>query len=280
MTITPPTTIDLGNNLTLSWNTFNPLDSQSLVYSPADYRAAFLYGIPLCNAVTGQTLPDSFYKQKLIAAQQYVENYFGIKFFKQHIFETKDFLREEFMQWGYVKTSWQINKICSLSGSLGNFEEIRYPAEWLSIKKSNSNDNSKWKNLYIIPNGLTTSTFDYQAISYNQLTFFRGSRVLPNYWQISYITGFDRIPMDLVNLVGIKASIDILPQLEMIVGVGNRSLFGQTGSSVSIDGLSQNTTRMGNGAIFSARLKMYQDELKNELATLKGIYKGFTFDVL
>jgi hypothetical protein len=277
--VSAPTTISLGNSFNLSWNTFDPQNPQSLVYTPAEYRAAFLYGIPLCNSVTGQTLSDSFYTQKLLAAQKYIEDYFGIKFFKQVIFETKDFIREEFIQWGYVKTNWQINKICSLTGSINNYEEIKYPAEWLCIKRSNANDNTKWKNLYIVPSGLGAATFNYEAISYNQLTFFRGARIIPDYWHITYITGFDRIPMDLVNLVGMKASIDLLPQLEMVIGVGNRLLFGNTSTSVSIDGLSQSAQKMGSGNIFKSRVDAYRKQLDDEMKMLKGVYKGITFDV-
>lgn len=272
-------TLDIGNGLKLNWEVFNSSDSHSLVYSPSEFREGFLYGIPLCNSVTGHSISEAVYKEKILAAQQYIENFLGIKFFKQVIFETKDFNREEFMTWGHIKTSWQINEICSLIGKYNNTTLITYPKEWLCVKRSNSNDNSKWKQLHIVPSGAATSQSVYGAVNFNQLTFYRNQNNIPNYWHISYITGFDRIPEDLMELVGIKASLEILPQIEMVVGVANSRLFGMTGSSVSIDGLSQNTSKISGGNIFQSRIALYKEKLEKELQALKGIYKGISFDV-
>lgn len=272
---------DVQSPITFNWNSFDPLDSASLVMSPAEFRDAFLNGVPLCNTVTGQRISDQFYKDKILQVQREVENMYGIKLFKQTIFETKDFVREEFMNWGFIRTSWQINEPCRLRGSItsdrdGNGVGLTYPKEWLSVKRSNSNDNQYWKQLQILPNGHSMASFDNLVLMSSQYFTFYGARIIPNYWKIWYITGFDRIPDELINLIGIKVAINVLPQLEMIVG-NTASTFGSASNSLSLDGLSQSSSRMQGGNIFKGRLDQYIKQYATDSQMLRGIYKGISF---
>jgi hypothetical protein len=250
------------------WN--NSMDdvSKSLVFSVSEFKENFLWGIPLCNQSTGQSLSDEVFKQKMLSAQKFVENYLGIKLFKQLIEESKDFVREEFYSWGFIKTSYPINEPLSLQGCLNNQVQITYPKEWLDVKKSS--DQVRYNNLYILPNGQNNSTTQFLAVQYSQYFSFYGARIIPNYWKIKYCTGFDAIPDDLINIVGKLASIELLPIIEMTV-VGGGTTFGLASQSLSLDGLSQSISKANGGNIFGQRLKLYGEEFQRDIKILNEV---------
>lgn len=249
-----------------------------MLMSPTEFKAKWLYGIPLCNMVTGQELSDDTIRQKLVSAQAILETEFSIKLFKQYITETKDFIREEFFSWGFLKTSWQILRPCRLLGRLNERQVIEYPYQWLSIKRGNENDNSQWKELYIMPNGEATVTFTYLLTQYPHYFMFYGARLLPNYWQIEYVTGFEKVPQEFMELIGLQAALDILPLIELTVG-NTANTFGAANNSLSFDGLSQSSGKVNGGNLFQQRIKLYQDQLKDLKSSVKGAYTGIKFDV-
>lgn len=253
--------------------------SDSLAISPSEFKEDWLYGIPLCNPYNNQVLSEEVYKNKILASQNMIENELGIKIVQQTIVEQKDFVREEFANWGFIKTSWQILHPCELKGRLNQREIINYPSDWLNIRRSNANDNTSFKELYIIPNGQSAINFYQLSTTFPALFNFYGARILPNYWQIKYVTGFKNTPMELIQLVGLATAIQILPLLEMSVGGGNPLAYGLASQSVSLDGLSQSTSRMGGGNIFQSRMTLYKEQLKSSLQAMKGIYGGIKFDV-
>lgn len=251
--------------------------AKSLVLSPADFREHYLYGVPLCNPFTGLTLSDDVYEMRLLAAQQRIENELGIKLTPQLVEEQADFVREEFMNFGYIKTSFPILKPCRLAGRLNEREVVVYPQEWLSVRRDNVQTNQN--NLFIIPNGAASVTFQFLTTQYPHYFSYFGSRILPNYWGIKYVSGFKQIPEELIELIGIVASIYILPQLEYVVGGGHPLSFGLASQSVSLDGLSQSVSKVNGGNIFQNRLRDYGERLKNDIQRLKQIYGGIKFDV-
>ena len=54
-------------NLTIpmAWNNSLNDVSKSLVFSVSEYKEQFLWGIPLCNPITNQSISDYVFKQKL-----------------------------------------------------------------------------------------------------------------------------------------------------------------------------------------------------------------------
>lgn len=268
----------MTKSFNIKWNKFTGTQG-SMLMSSSEFKEQWLYGIPLCNQVTGKSISDNVYKEKILYAQRMVENELSIKLFRQTIVETKDFIREEFALWGFLKTSWQILKPCGLLGQLNERSVITYPPEWLSIKRGNANDNTPWKELYIVPSGDASVTFSYLFTSYPYYFTFAGARQVPNYWKMTYITGFEVIPNELIELVGMIAAIQVLPMLEMTVGNVSGASFGQASQSLSMDGMSQSNNRMNGGNIFQQRLKQYQDTVKDMKTSLKGVYAGIKFDV-
>jgi len=261
----------------MPWNNTIVNASKALVFTPDEYKSQYLWGIPLCNPYTNQSIPTSTLKQQLQAAQTFVENYLGLKLFKQIVRENKDFIREEFQTWGYLKTSYTINEAFELNGVFNEQQIIKYPHEWLSIKRS-SDSISRYRELYIVPNGLTGATFTYLGTQFSQYFGFAGARLIPNYWRITYCTGFETIPMDIINIIGKIATVTLLPIIEMTVTGSNGSTFGLASTSLSLDGLSQSISKANGGNVFGQRLKQYGDEIMRTLPQLKGMYSGLVFD--
>lgn len=262
--------------LQMPWNNTILNASKALVFTPDEYKSQYLWGIPLCNPYTNQSISDTVIKQQLQAAQTFMENYLGLKLFKQIIRENKDFIRDEYREWGYVKTSYTINEAFELKGVLNDYQVINYPKEWISIKKIN--DILRYRELYIVPNGMSSASFSYLGAQFSQYFGFSGARIIPNYWRITYCTGFETIPMDIINVIGKIASVSLLPLIEMTVTGSNGSTFGIASTSLSLDGLSQSISKANGGNIFGQRLKQYGDEIRTTLVQLKGMYSGIVFD--
>jgi hypothetical protein len=261
--------------LEAKWNAF-AFSRSTAVISPAEFREDWLWGLPLSSA-NGQTLSDQTIYNKVIQAQNWVEDQVGIKLFKQVITETKDFVREQFFQWGFLTTSWGINQPRSLIGRLAEKPEINYPKEWLTVRRAN--DNHYTNTLFIVPNGQSSTTINFLATTYTQWFNFYGARIIPEYWHIEYCTGFDYIPPAFLRVIGLLSAIDLLMLIELGVGPMGGQLFGLGNTSLSLDGLSQSITKMNGGNIFKERIKLYVDEAKTALLQLKNMYGGIKFDV-
>lgn len=249
------------------------------VISPTELRERYLFGIPVCSG-DGRRMSSSSIEQHIQSAQTLVENLFNVKLTKQVIEENRDFNRQEFMSWGYIRTMYPIDYIDNLEGWINEVCQITYPREWLSIKKQESV--AVYRNLYLVPNTgsrngatMTQNSLIYNGIS-PHLGWF-GQSYIPNYWRPRYITGWDKVPADLMDFIAKVASINILSVLgDVLYGVGITSL------QVSLDGVSQSTplTRSGQGGLFSGRIKQYVEDLKENLPVLKSKYRGISFEVL
>jgi hypothetical protein len=249
-------------------------------FSIVEFKDEFLWGIPICNQVTGQSLPDYVLRQKLLSAQKYVEGMLDLKIFKQYILETKEFVREEYMEWGYTKASWFINKPFVISGVLNEQKVLVFPASWVTTRRKITKDDSFSKCMYFVPNGQgTVATFAYN-LTINNLYSFYGSRIIPEYWQLEYLTGFEIIPYDIINLIGMQAAIEILLLIEMTVVSGGGFTFGSASNSLGLDGMSQSVSKANGGNIFRQRIQQYEKQIATQLTQLKHIYSGFTFDVV
>jgi hypothetical protein len=85
------------------------------------------------------------------------------------------------------------------------------------------------------------------------------------------------MPYDIMNLVGLMASIPIFVMLgDLVLGAGVSS------SSLSIDGLSQNisTTKSASSTAYSGRVNHYLKQIEQTTARLKRTYKGISFATL
>lgn len=247
--------------------------NEGLVISPSDLMNLYLAGIPLCYP-NGGKISEETIKQKIVTAQEELEDFLSIKLFKQYVFENHDFIREEFKVWGYIKCIYPLNETLGLNGYINEVQQVSYPKEWLSIKRNN--DKTKFRNLHLIPNtsGGTVQTqyaFVFSGIT-PHLGFF-GTNYIPNYWRVEYCSGWDadKIPAELVDFVGKYAAIQMLAITGDLIygaGIGNQS--------ISLDGISQtySTTKGGGKGAFSGRIGQYTEELARQMESLRREYLG------
>jgi hypothetical protein len=250
------------------------------VLSPSELREMYLFGIPMCSN-DGRKMSSASMLQFILNAQQLVEDMLSIKLNKQVIEENRDFNRQEFMSWGYIRTMYPIAYVDNLEGWINDICQITYPKEWLSIKKQESV--AIYRNLYLIPNtgSRNGATMTQNSLIYNGLSphlGWFGQSYIPNYWRPRYITGWDKTPADLLDLVAKLAAINSLAVIgDILYGIGITSF------SVTLDGVSQSTplARSGQGGLFAGRIKTYIDDINNTLLpTLNSKYRGIPFEVL
>ena len=253
--------------------------NMGLMMSPTELIETYLFGIPM-RSNDGRKMSMTALSQHILSSQTQIESLFSIKLTRQVVEETRDFIRQEFMSWGYIRTMYPISYIDNLEGWINDVCQITYPREWLSIKRQASV--AVYRNVYLIPNTGSKSgaTMTQNSLIYNgispHLGWF-GMTYIPNYWRCRYITGWNKIPSDLLDFIAKGAALNILAVIgDIIYGIGVTSI------QMSLDGVSQNTplARSSNGGIFAGRIKTYIDDMNRMLPSLKSKYRGITFEVL
>lgn len=246
-----------------------------------DIKNRYLSGIPLPESITEEQL--NFFLQSSISD---LENFLGVKVFKTIIKEDRDFFMDDWRQWGFIKTTYPVFCPIKLEGYLGNVKQISYPRAWLSSRRTNDNKNYS-RLLHIVP---TTSSTHSEAFAYSGIvpqTGYFGSKQIPNYWKIEYVTGWNLPPSEILDVIGMLCSVKILQPISdaLMLGTvrkvvdqnGNQVLqsngsnfggvgFGLSSKSISIDGLSQSYSSYVNGTtgVWGARLKQYGDMLNTK----------------
>jgi hypothetical protein len=254
----------------------------SLLFSPEYLIRNQLVDIPL-TGLNGETLTYETIEQYIRISTEQLENFLDLKIIKQKIEkETKDFIRQEFVEWGHIQSNYLINEMISLIGKMSFTKQIDYPDSWLSYKRDEEDLSKK---LFIVP-GQQVDESDfasieaYSVIYTSQSLYMIGlsnADYIPNYWNLSYITGFNTIPEMIKNVISKYSAIlclSILGDITFGAGIANVSL--------GIDGVSQSvgTTQSAENSLYSARIRQYAGELKMELMTLKGKYKSGILTVL
>lgn len=247
-----------------------------LVVSAAELMDRYLFGVPMCTQ-NGAQLNLSDLELYILSAQNWIEQSLEIKLKKQIYHERCDFVLDQWKQWGYMKTTMPVRKVHRLQGMLNTVQQVEYPNEWCSVYMNENDQERAFRHVYIVPNGGTTpvnaSSVIYLGIS-PHMGFF-SMDFIPNYWDIWYCTGFDRIPENILNVLGKSAAIQVLN----IVG---DTLFtpGLNSQSLSFDGLSQSISTTVSNNVFKARITEYQSEVQAEMKQLREIYRGISFMAL
>lgn len=251
--------------------------NEDLLISPAELRERYMWGVSVKNQ-DGSEIPDNILKYYILAAQEEISHFLNLKLKKQVINEQLDFNQTDWKRWGYLKCTYPVVCPMSLQGFLNTVKQIDYPTEWLSSKKINDGGELHHRNLYTIPAG--NSTAHSSAVIYSgiipQLGLV-GSQSIPNYWTVKYVTGFDVIPRDIIEVVGKAAAINMFHiSGDLILGAGIASF------SLGLDGLSQSisSTSSATNAGYGARIIGYSNDIKRQMPLLKDYYRGFAFGVL
>ena len=249
--------------------------NNGLIISPDELLSLYFYGIDL-RAKDGTIIDNYTISTYIRNAQSEIEKYFDFKILPKLVTETQDYYRDDYTNgFPFIRTSLPCRTVHTLMGFLNGIEQIHYPEGWLQMRRST--ENRYYRQFSVIPNGsvinadanviLTGISAQYGLTSYPQI---------PNYWTIQYETGFpiDKLPYDILNLVGMLASIPIFVMLgDLVLGGGVSSV------SLGIDGLSQNisTTKSATSTAYSGRIKHYLDQIKLTSERLKRTYKGISF---
>lgn len=253
--------------------------NQGIIMSPSELDALYFYGVTIMSK-DGTALSNEVKRTYIMAAQEEIEKYLGIKFKRQLIEETISFHKQDYwQQFPILKTNFPVSTPLAMVGLLGSVSQIIYPKEWL--KSSFSSEGFQNKRMSVVPNGATTANTNGDVIltgMTSQIGLQRMNNV-PDYWTIQYIAGYKGkdIPMDLLNVVGKFAAIGPFAiGGDLILGAGIASM------SLSVDSLSQSisSTSSATNAGYGSRILEYQKEIKETLTRLKGIYKGINFTVL
>lgn len=254
----------------LTLDIVSKIDTET-VLSVDRLQSLYLYGVQVQDK-SGHSIPDSTYEFFLKSAQSEIEKFLGIKLTKQIIEENLDFYLDEFKNWGYVQTCYPVLKPFQLIGFLGNVRQIEYPSGWLTSRKT-SDGETFYRRIFIVP--VQSSEIVTQGASilysgvlpYTALTSFRN---IPNYWTCVYCTGFEKVPQDLLDLIGKLAAINILNIAGDLV-LGKSAL---SSISLSIDGLSQSTS--SSPSAYGPRIKALKDEIATSTKRLRTYYRGIT----
>lgn len=264
-------------NLTfeLKYGNFNGDDG--LLLSPSELLEQYFHGIPICTA-DGRELTQETIRQKILEAQEAVENFLGIKLFRQQYIEKCDFVLQDWREWGFVRTTYQVRNVLNLQGWLGGISQIDYPISWVSIQEA-SDEKNLFRQIHLVPSGKAANieTSNIVAVGVTPHAGFLGLRNIPNYWNVTYCTGFNKVPRDIFGAIGKLASISLFAILgDILLGAGIAS------KSLSYDGLSESitTTQSAENSAYSARVRQYQGELKIDLKRMRDYYMGIRMRVL
>lgn len=246
-----------------------------LPLSASDIVDQYFFGIPIIDQ-SGNSMDEdklNFYIESAVAD---VEGILNLKLSKQIVEENLSYFNSDYKSWGYIPTSFPVLEALSMTGFLGNIEQIAFPKDWLSIKKT-TDPTGVHRSIQLVP---TAGAAQHSSVVYSGITphlGWFGQKTIPNYWTVRYCTSFEKIPSDILDVVGKLAAINIFHQLgDIILGAGIAS------QSIGIDGLSQSisTTSSATNAGYGARVTGYLSDLKLAVPKLRAKYNSITLSVL
>ena len=250
------------------------------IFSSGELLSLYLYGINV-RANDGTELSKKTINYYIEAAQKEIENYLNIKLFPTLINEKIGYYRDDYYgKFPIFQTKYPAKRAYTVIGMINAVNQIVYPSQWINTHTDDP-DNDYPKFISLVPSGSTAITGSMDVVLTGMMTNLGLQRWnhVPEYWYVQYLTGYDndKLPMDVVNVIGKLASIGIFNILgDLIVGAGIANY------SLSIDGLSQSlgTTQSAENSGFSARIKQYQKECLDTLKRIKLKYRGFNISVL
>jgi len=240
--------------------------------SGAELKSLFFTGIKLQdqdgNPIATDTL--NFYVQ---AADTEVANQLMVKLYRQAYQENRDFMFDDFIKFSYVPTSFMVVKPLALEGLVNTNLQLTMPVEWLASKKQAGDEDSYYRQLHLVAvNGAIASYSGSYLIGWAQSLGLFSLQQIPNYWRVSYITGFQKIPLDILRYIGSVVTVRILEFMNDIFS----GVVGISSKSIGVDGLSQSVSLQG----FLKRIESMRKENERTADLLRTRYRGYTLGVL
>lgn len=254
--------------------------NSGLVFSVAEIWAMYLFGIKI-DGGQGTSFSNESIRRYIENAQKQVENWFNLRFCKQLVDQTLPYYRQDYWQeFPILLTNYPVREPLSMIGMLNKMEQIIYPQGWLFCEYDTAMGQGK-RRISVVPTGSSTTQGNAQVILTgitSQVGMQRFDNI-PDYWRVQYITGWDidDLPMDLLNIVGMLASIPALDVAgDLILGTA-----GIAGQSLSIDGLSQSisTSISATNAGYGARILSYTKQIEETAKRIRLVYDQPKFRV-
>jgi len=210
----------------------------------------------------------------LLAAQEELETFLGIKLLPQIVEETRDYHIGDIIEWNFIPVSFPVNEICSIEGFYGTERAISVESQYFSVKRG---EGVPWRQMHLVPNWYGSTGIQYFG---NYYGYGYGFNRVTNFWKVKYKTGFTIIPKDLALFVYKYAAINILVSLSSGVYRGNN--IPVSSGSVSIDGLGQSYSSLlsGGALLYSPIINQYIQDLQQAQEILIPKYRGITFTSL
>lgn len=243
------------------------------VLSATDLINLYFFGTPPVDS-KGNRMSDETIQFFIDSAQKEIENYLNVKFVRTAYRENRDYLYDDWVQWNYIPVSYPVVKPLSLKGYANTTLQLEYPQSSLSYKKQSPDEDVFHRSISMVPASGSASIISTGIIGLAPYMGFFGSKIVPNYWEATYVTGYNNVPKDIVSAVGYLSAIPVFISLsDLVLGPGVSS------KSIGIDGLSQSISSSGGGA-YANRIKEYQKILVDSLPRLKSKYVGIVFGVM
>jgi hypothetical protein len=266
-------TVSYFNSLTSAESTQGPptlgVSNQALgIMSVSTLKTNFLFGIDLTDD-RGISYPDSLFQFYIESAVQYLQDKLDITLFPTVITDERhDYRRRDFENYMWVQAD-QIPIMSVEKVELvfpGNSKIIEFSGDSIMVDKDSGS-------IEVYPTlGAYTPAF-YQG--YN--SFYGQHSYLPQFMRLHYTAGFSKVPADLIEMVGMLASMGPLGIAGDLLGGA-----GIASQSISIDGLSQsfNTTSSATNSGYGSRILQYQKALKDMWATIYRRYHPQNFMIV
>jgi hypothetical protein len=240
--------------------------------TPEYIKENYLYGLDLTDD-SGMPLPDSLYWHGIKAAHAWMESQLGIDIIQRsYTNELHDYEGSKYTN-NFIKlrtNHYPIKEIVKITGDWYG-QIINFPLDWAKIEKAMGS-------FHLVPQSGSMINFITGSGTMTPL-LLKSTMELPLFWNIDYTTGYDvnTLPYDVRDLMCKRACFMPLNiEGDLVGGVAIAS------KSIGVDGLSQSisTTNSPENAGFSARLRTYQKEIKDDLPQLKVKYRRMNLSVI
>lgn len=240
--------------------------------SGAELKSIFFTGIKFQDQ-DGNPISTDTLDLYIQAADTEVSNWLMVKLSRVAYQEDRDYMFDDFNQFGYLPTSFMVSKPLALEGLLNTNLQLTMPKEWLSYKKQANAEDCYYRQINLVAvSGSVASYSGAYLIGWAQSLGLFSLRQIPNYWRVSYVTGFQKIPADILRYIGTTAAINVLLLLnDLITGIP-----AVQSKSISVDGLSQSVTNAG----FMKRIEAWRKDLDRSGDLIRARYRGYILGVL
>lgn len=248
------------------------------VFSATDLKNLYFTGIKLEDQF-GNPIPQETIDFMIQAAQKELQDWLSIKLKRMAYKENRDYMYDDWTKWGHIPTTYPAEKGLKLQGFVNTSLQINYSQDYLSTKAQSPDKDLYHRNIHLVPVAGSSSLINNNVLlGIAPYIGYFGNKQVPNYWEITYITGFSKVPADILNAIGKLAAINLLIEVGVLLG----GLPGIASKSIGIDGLSQSitTTNSATKTGFGAKIDAYQKELERQIPLMKARYVGIIFGVL